>query len=124
MLELTYTAWDLEGFAADLGYRGPPFRWDDERRALLRAELDGCFFHLYGIERADVDYIMVTFPIVGRKDVAKHSEYRTKQLILEAYDAMATASTDGTPYDTILDPATADPAVAHPASSRPPWSQR
>jgi hypothetical protein len=91
---------------------------------LLRAELDGCLVHLYGIERADVDYIMVTFPIVESKDVAKHGEFRTKQLILEAYDAMATTSTDGTPYDTVLDPAPADPAVAHPASSRPPWSQR
>jgi hypothetical protein len=124
VLELTYTAWDLEGFAADLGYSGPPFRWDDERRALLRAELDGCFFHLYGIERLDVDYIMGTFPIVERKDRAKHGEYRTKRLILEAYDAMAAASSAGTAYPTVLDPPPADPAVAHPASTRPPWSFR
>ena len=33
-------------------------------------ELDAAFFHLYGIERDDVDYIMETFPIVKRKDVA------------------------------------------------------
>lgn len=26
-LELTYTAWDLEPFAKDCGYDGPPFRW-------------------------------------------------------------------------------------------------
>ena len=35
-LELTYTSWDLEAFAADCGYNGPPFRWDEERRFLLR----------------------------------------------------------------------------------------
>lgn len=29
-LELTYTAWDLEPFAQDCGYDGPPFRWDEE----------------------------------------------------------------------------------------------
>ena len=29
------------------GYRGPPFRWDEERRFLLRCELDAAFFHLY-----------------------------------------------------------------------------
>ena len=29
ILELTYTAWDLEPFANDCGYHGPPFRWDD-----------------------------------------------------------------------------------------------
>ncbi len=124
VLELTYTAWDLEGFAADVGYHGPPLRWDDERRALLRAELDGCFFHLYGIERPDVEYIMGAFPIVERKDIAKYGEYRTKRLILERYDAMAAASAAGTPYATVLDPPPADPAVAHPASSRPSWSRR
>lgn len=39
-LELTYTALDLEAFAKDCGYDGPPFRWDEERRFLLRCELD------------------------------------------------------------------------------------
>jgi hypothetical protein len=47
VLELTYTAWDLEAFAADCGWSGPPFRWDEERRFLLRCELDAAFFHLY-----------------------------------------------------------------------------
>ena len=32
VLELTYTAYDLQGFAQDLGYDGPPFLWDEERR--------------------------------------------------------------------------------------------
>ena len=47
VLELTYTAWDLQPFAQDCGWDGPPFRWDEERRFLLRAELDAAFFHLY-----------------------------------------------------------------------------
>src|SRR5207237_2284925 len=89
VLELTYTAWDLEAFAQDCGWPGPPFRWDDERRFLLRCELDAAFFHLYlGSEtewrqqaaaltqafptpRAAVSYIMDTFPIVKRKDEEK-----------------------------------------------------
>ena len=49
VLELTYTARDLEPFARDCGFDGPPFRWDDARRFLLRCELDAAFFHLYGI---------------------------------------------------------------------------
>ena len=49
ILELTYTALDMEPFARDLGDDGPPFRWDPERRSLLRAELDAAFFHLYGV---------------------------------------------------------------------------
>ena len=51
VLELTYTARELAGFAQDLGYEGAPFRWDDERRFLLRCELDAAFFHMYGMER-------------------------------------------------------------------------
>jgi hypothetical protein len=47
VLELTYTAWDLEAFAHDCRWNGPPFRWDEERRLLLRCELDAAFFHLY-----------------------------------------------------------------------------
>ena len=89
VLELSYTAWDLQPFAQDLGYDGPPFRWDPERRFEIRCELDAAYFHLYEIERDDVDYIMSTFPIVQRKDEAAHGHYRTRDRILEIYDAMA-----------------------------------
>lgn len=47
VIELVYTAWDLQPFAQDCGGDGPPFRWDEERRFLIRAELDAAFFHLY-----------------------------------------------------------------------------
>lgn len=47
VLELAYTAWDLEPFARDLGYDAPPFLWNEERRFLIRCELDAAFFHLY-----------------------------------------------------------------------------
>ena len=47
VLELAYTAWDLAPFAADCGCEGPPFRWDEKRRFLLRCEVDAAFFHLY-----------------------------------------------------------------------------
>jgi N-6 DNA Methylase len=123
VLELTYTAWDLERFAADLGYRGPPFRWDDERRALLRAELDALMFRLYRIERDDVDYILDTFPIVRRKDEAAFGEYRTKRLILVRYDAMAAAEAAGRAYETMLDPPPAHPSQSHPESTRPSWAE-
>lgn len=112
-LELTYTAWDLQLFAQDCGYNGAPFKWDEERRFLLRCELDAAYFHLYGIERDDVDYIMETFPIVKRKDEAKYGEYRTKRVILEIYDEMKAAMESGKAYKTRLDPPPADERVAH-----------
>ena len=108
VIELSYTAWDIQPFARDCGWSGPPFRWDEERRFLLRCELDAAFFHLYlGREeewkrqgtldllryfptpRHAVDYIMDTFPIVKRRDEQAHGRYRTKETILEIYDNMA-----------------------------------
>ena len=94
VLELTYTAWELQPFARNCGYDGPPFYWNEERRFLIRCELDAAYFHLYGIERDNVDYIMETFPIVKRKDKASYCSYRTKEKILEIYDEMARMSAE------------------------------
>ena len=94
VLELTYTSWDMKGFAECLGYEGAPFAWDEERRFRLRCELDALYFALYlgrdewrratvAEERPEdfaaltryfptpldaLDYIMGTFPIVKRKE--------------------------------------------------------
>jgi hypothetical protein len=113
-LELSYTAWDLQPFAQDLGYDGPPFIWNEMRRFLLRAELDALYFHLYGLERGDVDSIMETFPIIKRKDEAKYGCYQTKEVILEIYDEMARCKAEGREYRTRLNPPPASPLVAHP----------
>jgi hypothetical protein len=67
----------------------PPFMWNDERRTQLRADLDGLYGHLYGLEREELAYILDTFPIVERKDKEEYGEYRTKRLVLEAYDRLA-----------------------------------
>jgi hypothetical protein len=114
VLELTYTAWDLEPFARDVGFHGPPFRWDAERRFLLRCELDAAFFHLYGLNREDTAHVMDTFPIVRKHDEKAHGEYRTKRVILEIYDALAESTRTGTPYQTRLNPPPADPSCCHP----------
>jgi hypothetical protein len=108
VLELVYTAWDLSPFARDCGYDGQPFRWDEERRFLLRCELDAAFFHLYGVARDDADYVLETFPVVKRDDVKRHGDYRTKRTILEMYDAMQEAIEIGRLYRTPLDPPPAD----------------
>jgi len=113
VLELTFTAWDLESFARDIGHVGTPFRWDADRRFQLRCELDAAFFHLYGLSRDDVDYVMDTFPIVRKNDEKVHGEYRTKRVILETYDALAKAVQTGKPYRTPLDPLPAAPGASH-----------
>lgn len=141
VVELTFTAWDLQPFAGDCGFDGPPFRWDEERRFLLRCELDAAFFHLYlqaekngdwrpaegetaedlarvkqsfPTPRDAVAYIMDTFPIVKRNDEEKWGEFRTKRIILEIYDALQVSIRTGKPYQTHLDPPPADPRCCHP----------
>ncbi|MGW0797124.1 Eco57I restriction-modification methylase domain-containing protein [Streptomyces sp. NPDC002692] len=111
VLELTYTAYDMGPYAADLGDTGAPFRWDEARREVIRAELDALFLHLYGIPPEDADHILDTFPIVRRKDEAKYGTYRTKELILTEYDRMAAAGlnlenplVDGENYTSTLTP--------------------
>jgi hypothetical protein len=111
---------------------GPPFRWDENRRFLIRAELDAAFFHLYLPADANgdwvkaeseseedlkrlkesfpkprdaVSYIMDTFPIVKRKDEAAYGSYRTQEMILAIYDEMQEAMRTGGEYRTRLGPA-------------------
>lgn len=86
ILNLFYTSHALNPFAHDLGYDDPPFKWEPEERAHLMAELDAIVAHLYGVTPDELDYILETFPIVKKKDIANHGEYRTKRLIFEYYD--------------------------------------
>jgi hypothetical protein len=104
VLELTYTAWDLQPFAEDCGDSGPPFIWDPERRFQLQCELDAAFFHLYGISGDDADYILDTFPVLRRSEERAYGEFRTKRKILEIYDALDQAARTGRPYLSPLGP--------------------
>ena len=112
VLELTYTAHDLAPFAQDMGFEGPPFPWDEERRWLIRSELDAAFFHLYKLSRKEVDYVMETFPIVKRKDEQRHGEFRTKRLILEIYDDLQQARQSGRAHQSRLSPPPGVPGAA------------
>jgi len=89
VLKLVYTAEDMKGFAEELGCDAPPFVWDDEERLHLRCQLDALFFHLYGLARDDAGYILDAFPIVQKQDMQCYGSYRTKDLILQYYNAYA-----------------------------------
>jgi hypothetical protein len=146
VLELTYAAWDLEPFAKDCGFKGPPFRWDEDRRALLRGELDAAFFHLclpsdangdwvkrepeldaditrlresFAKPRDTVEYIMDSFPIVKKNDIEKYGDFRSKLQILDIYDEMQQAMKTGVEYKTKLDPPPADTRCCHSARDAP-----
>lgn len=95
VLELTYTAHDLAPFARDLGYDGPPYAWDEVRRLQLRCEIDAIIAHLYGLDRADLEWILdaqppsESFRGLKNKELARWGEYRTMRLVLESYDLLA-----------------------------------
>lgn len=100
ILELTYTSHSLAPFARDLGYDGPPFPWDEDRRAYLRADLDAFYARAYGLDRDELRYILnpadvkgpdypsETFRVLKEKEIRQHGEYRTRRLVLEAWDRM------------------------------------
>jgi hypothetical protein len=100
VLELTYTSHAMAPFARDLGHDGPPFPWDEDRRAQLRAELDAWYALAYGLTRDELRYVLdpkdvmgadypsETFRVLQKNEIAKHHEYRTQRLVLAAYDAL------------------------------------
>ena len=106
VLELTYTSHAMAPFARDLGHEGPPFAWDEDRRAWLRAELDGWFAHAYGLSRDDLAYVLdpadalgpdypsETFRVLKANEIRRHGEFRTRRLVLAAYDALAPRRAD------------------------------
>jgi len=100
VLELTYSSYSMTPFARDLGYEGSPFPWDEDRRALLRAELDAWYARAYGITRDELRYILdpadvmgpdypsETFRVLKNNEERKFGEYRTRRLVLDAWDRM------------------------------------
>jgi hypothetical protein len=100
VLELSYTSHSLSSFARDLGYGGPPFVWDEDRRAFLRSDLDAFYARGYGLARDELrhildptevngpDYPSETFRVLKEREIRQYGEYRTRRLVLAAWDRM------------------------------------
>lgn len=110
--ELCYFNHDMDGWAselwdemneeqrAELPQLGAqqPWIYDPERRAILQAELDAIFAHLYGLNTEDLRYILdpedvcgkgcinETFRVLKDNEIRQYGEYRTKRLVLEAWN--------------------------------------
>lgn len=77
-----------------------PFPFNPERRAVLRAELDAYYAMLYGLSRDDLVYILdpaeamgedypsETFRVLKNNDCKEFGEFRTRRLVLEAFDRL------------------------------------
>lgn len=112
VLELMYTSESMTAFARDLGYGGPPFAWDENRRALLRSELDAWYFRSYGLTSEEVRYVLdpadalgadypsKTFHVLKNNEMKQFGEYRTRRLILNAWNRMESGEIPAPePYD-------------------------
>ena len=110
--ELCYFNHDMDGWAselwdemneeqrAELPQLGAqqPWIYNPERRAILQAELDAIFAHLYGLNTEDLRYILdpedicgkgcinETFRVLKDNEMRQYGEYRTKRLVLEAWN--------------------------------------
>lgn len=105
VLELVYTAWDLQPFAQECEYDGPPFVWDEERRFMVRSELDAALFYMYGVDMEDASFMLDSFPVIRRKDEASHGRFRTKEVILAFLNQIQASVESGSPYISSIFPA-------------------
>ncbi len=99
VLKLTCTAEDMIPLAQACDFKGSRgdgvHIWKETERTEIRAELDAAYFHLYGIERADAEYMLSTFTNTGLAPQDEHGAQRflwnsgsTGQMVLEALDRL------------------------------------
>lgn len=88
VLKLIYTSWDIQNFSIDFGLHKdhPPFLWNLDEREVLKAELDAIFTFMYGYDRNDLEYILNSFITLKNYELREIGEFKTKRLVLEAYD--------------------------------------
>lgn len=97
---------DLDGWMEELREECPeeydlpnePVIWNEEKRSVWQAELDAIFAHLYGLNTEDLRYILdpedvcgkgcinETFRVLKDREMRELGEYRTKSLVLEAWN--------------------------------------
>jgi hypothetical protein len=100
VLELSYTSKSLAGFAAELDYFGEPFAFDQERRQRIEAELNAFYANAYGLRKHELEFILdpksvhgnscpgETFRVLKNNEIRQFGEYRTRRLVLEAWDRL------------------------------------
>jgi hypothetical protein len=74
--------------------------WDPDERQILKAELDALLGRKYGLGRSDMQYVLdpadklgpdypsETFRVLRDWELRHHGEFRTKRLVLEAWDRL------------------------------------
>jgi hypothetical protein len=99
--KLVFTSNDLKAVADDACVALTT--WDDNHRETLRAELDAYYAQLYGLTRDELHYILdptevlgadfpsQTFRVLKEREEKQFGEYRTKRLVLAAFDEISSS---------------------------------
>ncbi len=87
-VQLSNTSNDVSPFFLDFP-EIEKISWNKNLRHSLQCELDAIFFHLYHLDKNDVEIIMDSFPAVKKRDEEKHNSFHTKETILRLYDEFA-----------------------------------
>ncbi len=97
VLKLSCTAEDMIPLAKACGFKGSRgdgvHIWKEDERAAIRAELDAAYFHLYGVQREDAEYMLSTFSSTGLIPKEERGSQGvlwrpggTGEMVLEAFD--------------------------------------
>jgi len=98
VLKLTCTAEDMLPLAEACDFTGGSFqteyggrlhKWDEAERAELMAQLDAAYFHLYGLDRHDVEYILSTFKGIHDERTLFPGNVTTAQRIVQLFAEMS-----------------------------------
>jgi hypothetical protein len=97
VLKLTCTAEDMLPLADACGfvdgsfqaeYGGRLNKWDEAERMELMAELDAAYFHLYGVARDDVKYILSTFKGIDERQPLLPGGASIAECVVQKYEGM------------------------------------
>lgn len=85
---MVYTSDDFRVYAANCGYACDPFKFDEERRFIIRCEMDAAFFHLY-----------LPSDLTGHWNTLNRDENRSQKYLLDPISE--TAKHFSTPRDAV-----------------------
>ena len=86
-----------------MDYLLPPFNWGKNYRSYLKDELVNLYAACYSLKCSELHYILdpqdvygekfpgETFRVLKEKDLHRFGDYRTRRLVLEAYDRLRPA---------------------------------
>lgn len=111
--ELVCTSRHLAPLAEALTGAPGVYRYDEERRFTLRAELDAAMFALAGLRSGDASFVMESLDKIKSRDLQSYGSYRTMEHVSPILQDMLASAHTGAAYRSRLEPPPADARCYH-----------